>query len=743
MRGPCVLGLCAAALCAASSEASAQDVCVNPVSGVPGSYGEPPLDWWGAPSTTPSPDDARWVGASGHSLTSGSASAPVELRTVWADVGTERFLYASWQFYVDTTLEEADHVLYLGLQSGGTSRVVRLRFQGDTSTTPITYCARPGSTQPGCGTASAPANYFTVFAVDFPIGSDTCGGIDVAGPAVQRLAALASGDVGTDLAWLTTTTRYFREPWAGSIDRWTVQMRIPVIAATTDLVDGIASGTLLSYQAQLEHPSTGQLTFERFPRDPAVPEQFCTTTGLPSTVFIQDKAAFAPIAVSAGLCSGDLHVDRVGVASGGVLGTMMPTAGTIDLGVEVRNESATAVAAGSLIAQFRIANWGVQNPTGSWIDVPHTLPASDPAATGHAGEAKSTVPIPARDASGPGRAIVTLSGWDLGPDEECQYTWQQATHWDAAVRAAWFAKCRLCDDPSNPGADDGAERASGGVCLPARYLHQCVAAEIRGGNLSFGTRSRYSNLNFAPLSVHDEHALIDVRGLPTIEGQVWQDIYFIVMPRNMPRTTGGETYPQIIAGNAARMAEQLAAKGGGDNAPEAIHARQAQLRDLAKHAGKMENERGGAEALVMDVARTLDTETLAHLVPTLEVYAYYRVPSTAGANRVLAPLTSFAVVTHHDGPVNGFFWSLDGAEHVGGNIYRTQVPVEGFRRLRVHVEAIEGPKATTAHDRNWPCGCCSNGNCPAAYQMGNAGLAFLALLWATRRRRRRDDEPPL
>jgi hypothetical protein len=145
----------------------------------------------------------------------------------------------------------------------------------------------------------------------------------------------------------------------------------------------------------------------------------------------------------------------------------------------------------------------------------------------------------------------------------------------------------------------------------------------------------------------------------------------------------------------------------------------------------------------MDVARAVDTETLAHLVPTLEVYAYYRVPSTSGADRVLAPLTSFAVVTHHDGPVNGFFWSLDGAEHVGGNVYRTAVPVEGFRRLRVHVEAIEGAARTTAHDRNWPCGCCSNGNCPAAYQMSNAGLAFLALWWATRRRRRRDDQPPL
>jgi hypothetical protein len=586
-----LLGICsAAALCAASSEASAQDVCVNPVSGVPGSYGQPPTDWWDfASPTAPSPDDQRWVGASGHSLTSGSASSPVELRTVWADVGTERFLYASWQFYVDTTIETADHVLYLGFQSGGTSRVVRLRFQGATSTAPLSYCARPGSSQPGCGTATAPANYYTVFAVDFPVGFDTCAGIDTGAANLQRLSALAPDDTGpdpTDLGWLTTTTRYFREPWAGSIDRWTVQMRIPVVAATTDLTTGIADGTLLSYQAQLEHPATGDLTFEKFPRNPAAPVQFCTTTQLPATVFIQDKTQFAPIDVSAGLCGGDLFVDRVGSDVAGVLGTTMNTAGTIDLGVEVRNESATEVAAGSLIAQFRIANWGVQNPSGLWTDVPYTLPAGDPAATGHPGEAKSTVIVPARTASGPGRAIVKLAGWDLGPDEECQFTWQQATHWDPAVVAAWTARCRLCDDPSHAGPDDGAERATGGTCLPARYLHQCVAAEIRGGDLSFGKRSAFSNLNFAPLSVHDEHALIDVRGLPTVPDQEFQDVYFVVMPRNMPASAGGQTYSQIIATNAARMAEEIAREGGdGQDVPAVVRQQLEALRGSRRRRG--------------------------------------------------------------------------------------------------------------------------------------------------------------
>jgi hypothetical protein len=58
--------------------------------------------------------------------------------------------------------------------------------------------------------------------------------------------------------------------------------------------------------------------------------------------------------------------------------------------------------------------------------------------------------------------------------------------------------------------------------------------------------------------------------------------------------------------------------------------------------------------------------------------------------------------------------------------------------LQVEVEAIEGAGQTINHDPDWPCGCvCGGKTCSDGYQMGNFGLAALALAWITRRRRPR------
>ena len=102
----------------------------------------------------------------------------------------------------------------------------------------------------------------------------------------------------------------------------------------------------------------------------------------------------------------------------------------------------------------------------------------------------------------------------------------------------------------------------------------------------------------------------------------------------------------------------------------------------------------------------------------------------------MVPLTSFTLATHHDGPFNGYAYALDGATKLGGNVYKTRVPVGGGRRLQVEVEAVEGSAPTIGQDDDWPCGCtCGGKTCSSAYQMSNFGLGALVLAWITRRRR--------
>src|SRR5687768_13756572 len=91
--------------------------------GVPG-LGNRPTDWFfptsGAPPAA-SPDDPKWKGSAGHSLTNGGATAPAELRVNWqpnAGTGQPEYVYLSWEFFVATTTAWAtDHVLYLGFKN--------------------------------------------------------------------------------------------------------------------------------------------------------------------------------------------------------------------------------------------------------------------------------------------------------------------------------------------------------------------------------------------------------------------------------------------------------------------------------------------------------------------------------------------------------------------------------------------------------------------------------------------------
>jgi hypothetical protein len=718
-----------AGLAMVPGRAEAQALCAVDNIGVPG-LGDRPGDWWTDASLTP--DDPRWTGASGHSLAYGSATAPAELRTIWHDDGSgQKWLYLSWQFFVDAGGYADDHVLYVGFKNGSDYRVIRFEFTGDGTTSTISECPDDINT---CGIG------YTVFeeqATPSPV--TTCSTLVNASSTYMTKSSIP-------ITWINTV-RFWRTSWSDTQDRWAVQMRIPITAAT-DLTNGIAEGTGISYEAALEESDT-DLHVARWPKDPAAiggtaPRSlFCINRFDPPDGFMIDPSQFRPLALTTpggpaptGGCSGVIKLDmnKIGVLDGaGNIGYQFDTTGVTRLVARVHNgDASTPVLASSMHARFRLANWGASDPA-TFYDVPRVI--SPPPPTGSVSESENAAQINAGV-----DGDITLD-WDLTPDQQCQYTWELRS----VAGSTWSTQCQECPVGSDPGA-----RAIGGTCGVVRSYHQCVAVDLRGGGLDFENSSMFNNLNFAKLSVSDTIAMIDARGLQPAPGQKEWEIYFVVMPRNMPGAAPAKTMTQLVAEAAAELLQRELGQGqqvpdgegpDGERMPRETVER---WRNLARVAGMTQTDDPdhkdiAADELARSIYATFDGNTAAHLVPSLEVYAYYKLHDPRkGARAQLVPLTSFTLATSHDGPLNGYAYALDGAAHLSGNVYKTRVPIGGYRRLKVEVEAVEGAKPTIGQDNDWPCGCvCGGKTCSEAYQMGNFGLAALVLAWVTRRRRPR------
>jgi hypothetical protein len=239
----------------------------------------------------------------------------------------------------------------------------------------------------------------------------------------------------------------------------------------------------------------------------------------------------------------------------------------------------------------------------------------------------------------------------------------------------------------------------------------------------------------------------------------------------MPRAVQAQTYEQLIAAQAAALLAALAAPTTDHNPVEedprfsGLHApallrplpRTLELppiddavlnrypRHLRPLAGELsrlallKERRSGAKSaeLVRALANSFDAATLGRLVPTLDVYVYYKATPRGSA---LVPMTAFSLVTSHDGPVEGMVWALDGVTRIGGNVYKLTIPVGESQQVGVRVQALE-PGERPIVERG-PCGGCCRQACESsiAGQLGNAPIALAVLLVAAgglRRRRRR------
>jgi hypothetical protein len=469
------------------------------------------------------------------------------------------------------------------------------------------------------------------------------------------------------------------------------------------------------------------------------------------------------------------------------------TPGVNTVVAQVENHGPTAVSA-PLLARFRLAGWGaapwsVAGDHGRWKEM-------RAAKNGVCGDGTSPSCTSTSIAAG-GKTAIHFR-WQLGDDpvpggmgasEYCQFGLDPPPGEGSCV-ACTCTSADQCDVPSGPGTRSDKP---GSPCVSSYYQHdQCMLVELSApnGDVAFERQSAWNNMAFGQMSIFEREALIDGRGLPVASGQLEQDLVLVVMPRNMPEALPGgpSTGNQLLAQGAFDAARRIV-DGYRDSYARLSPEQRLALAHRLQHpiptpeelkrdprtrrfgeafvmveqvrtvlppedyeragkllalAGRASDEKLPAEQLTRELYAVAGSSLAADIVPTLEIYAYYRPGGPAGPGQdgraAYLPMTSFSVFLSHQGAMNGIDWELDGATRVGLNVFRVRIPVERARRIRVRSQAIEpGELVQKPGDPGWPGGgCCGarQGGVLAGVNHLSPTLLVGACCFGRRRRRK-------
>jgi len=461
------------------------------------------------------------------------------------------------------------------------------------------------------------------------------------------------------------------------------------------------------------------------------------------------------------------------------------------------NQSSAPITA-PLLARFRLAGWGSApwsstTDTGTWKDI---RGAKDGICAAGAPGACTPVTIAAH------KHVPIAFSWQLGGDtagigdsEYCEFGLLPPT-------GSCVPGC-ACADCGAGGGTQAVTPTKTWPCVPSIYKNdQCMLVELDApnGNATFVHQSIWRNMAFGAMSIHTRDALIDARQLPTEPGQRFQDIYFVAIPRNMPGSVPSGTTTVLLTQKAAlASAFQIArpyiedlqrdqdrqkriralfarsAKGpklvggnafGGDGyggglghgtpddrlAQQIVEARVImppgdfdRVGNLLALAANQGTGNAPHASLVQDVVKSVGSSAAAEVAPTLEFYPFYR---RFGKGAVYDPMTSFAVFLSHEQTLSGMDFQIDGADRVGENVYRMQIPVGFARKIQIRAQASVGPGAALPPgNASWPCagGCACGGGaqrrCGLVSMVGNTTPGLIAGVLVIRRRKKKPAKP--
>ena len=480
-----VLGLWVLVLCGLPSVLGAQTTCVPVAQGVPALNG-PPI-WWDADGDTSFPEipqednrltDPRWRGNAAITYPGvGASGDEVVFRSLQRSEAGGTFIYLSWWVKVAPSFDNlgANRVL-VGFDPGGGADDVLLQIELTSATA-----------------AMASTSY---------------------SPTVWTKAA-ADSEWGSPLLsvpnWLTDFTRVWVDPSGvmGVPNQWAVQMRVPV-TSSSDLDDGVqidppGSDFHMWYEVRVDLAGPTDMTgvvFYNWPRMVQTSMMGFDTVYPPTTLWGPFRLASSP--VDPGCGTDCVSIARLDVGTDNTTTHQIDLSGPNTFFALPTNNSGSNIPAGSIQADFRIANWGsmpdwnaVPNQNSLWELIPDDGDAGN---IPNGQDAPSTGVINDGSKANAGNRIET--NWTL----------------TAAQRAPF-----LSND---------------------KRLHQCMLVELQGPGLRFCPQSVYRNMDFVDASLFQRTAELSIRGIspvPSIGPE--RDVFLYVETLNMPEQVkpgGGE-----------------------------------------------------------------------------------------------------------------------------------------------------------------------------------------------------------
>jgi hypothetical protein len=189
-------------------------------------------------------------------------------------------------------------------------------------------------------------------------------------------------------------------------------------------------------------------------------------------------------------------------------------------------------------------------------------------------------------------------------------------------------------------------------------------------------------MNFDSASLLQREAEISIVGLKPFSPAP-RDVYLAVEKVNMGANAKGDE-GRFLQGSMERLMRSDERLGGKLKRAQAV---------LANSGGETQQDRLQTLVKVLSEAE-LTEEELDQLFPTCRIHVYHdtgeRVNHPDGTERpVLKEQTSFGLYVYHEGELEGWQTSIQGAQRVADNLYLLAVPNDSSAKITVTVQAVD------------------------------------------------------
>lgn len=603
----------ASLVAAPSAHAAPNDVCVRQAQGVPGASNHTP-EWWN-PGLSESQREVRWTGATVRTDDESSTPELARTRMIW-DRPAET-VYVEFEVNGDPSINTSqDLAVFTVSNTAGTAPELFIRFQPLRGCSTLSNCTGAGAALAASAVSYSAATPSGTSITWSPLGTSNPSATFMVNNPWVRVREVISGGT-TTYNW--TVSFALRVPLDGSGNN--IRPNLRIYGNAIMYVPGPTSGTAIEFPllCNPSSPTSNDCLMFSGPSSGSLMEDL-PIGGMGTTWPVLDSANPSTcdgVEVIRELVGSDYNTYNATVPGTAVPyelpGFQIPFKDGARFRAGFHNDTTQTLPAGSIQAEFRIANWGLQWT--DWHNATWSLVAT----------AELNAPVTAGSYAGAfGEGRVESDVWV----------------------------------PSESG-------------LALENSHQCVHVKLSSDTgVDFKVDSVYRNMDIVNASVARRPAVIDLADRPVPKGKDQHDVYLLVRSEHMPdpnacKDAKGKLYGCAKGGRLVLARKALSKK-----------QKQALSRDFEQGRIKIDESRFKALLKQTD-RKGKKAEELPYVVVHGMVDTGNRIDLPDAPNTpVLVNFSDYGYFVQHEGePVEGWETYMHGAEPVEGvdNLFKLQV----------------------------------------------------------------------